>query len=570
MSFFLISKLKNNLTIENLKFVFQTNDNDILINTIKYIFKQNNKEAVLFLLDNNKIPASMTHDLFKFIFRNNYFDMFLAINYDIFDIHYHDDYALFKSIKENQIEIVKFLIEKGADINSRDISAFNWACINGYFEIAKLLIEKGVDIHRREDEVFRFSCECGQVNIAKLLIDNGANIHSQNDYALFYSCENDHIETVKFLIKNGANVHSLNDRELKALYENGSVKMIKILIKNGANCDIIDKYLLKTFIHKNIEIVKLLIEKYPNFSKHFPFLCLNGYYELVEFFIKKGGDFHIQDDNGLIYASCNGHLKIVKILIENGVDIHVQNDSALICACKNNQFEIVKFLIENGANIHAQNNEALIYSSQNNLLEIVEFLIRNGADIHARDDEAVIRAIKYINKEVVKFLIKNGANIHAQNDRAIESMYGNSPRHIELIEFLINLDIYYYLNNEYTKKLLEYYKLTKKYTTILKNEITNYIKTSNLEALEKYDSKIFLNDQYEFFSNALMNKNKDVVNLIFGKIEDKEKLIIFYKKIEYLFDEETKSIFYELFDNNVKLNHIKNKIMILLKEIELV
>jgi hypothetical protein len=100
MSSFLISKLENFLSIENLKFVFQTNDEDILINPIKFVFEQKNKDAVLFLLDNNKIPRSMTYDLFKFIVQNNFFDLFLTINYEIFDIHFHDDYALSKSIKK--------------------------------------------------------------------------------------------------------------------------------------------------------------------------------------------------------------------------------------------------------------------------------------------------------------------------------------------------------------------------------------------------------------------------------------------------------------------------------------
>jgi hypothetical protein len=118
--------------------------------------------------------------------------------------------------------------------------------------------------------------------------------------------------------------------------------------------------------------------------------------------------------------------------------------------------------------------------------------------------------------------------------------------------------------------MLESYKITEKFDNILKNEIANYIETSNIEALKKYGSHIFLNDQYSFFSKALMYKNNDIVKLIFEKIEDKEKLINFYKKIEYIFDDETKSIFYELFDKNKKLDNIKNKIIILLKEIELI
>ena len=73
MSSLLISKLKNNLSDENLKFVLQTNNKSILEDVNKYIFSYRNKDAVSFLIQNNKIPKKMFKELIDFIMKNNFF-----------------------------------------------------------------------------------------------------------------------------------------------------------------------------------------------------------------------------------------------------------------------------------------------------------------------------------------------------------------------------------------------------------------------------------------------------------------------------------------------------------------
>ena len=47
--------------------------------------------------------------------------------------------------KIGQLEVVKLLIENGADITVGDNCAIRWASRNGHIEIVKLLIENGAD-----------------------------------------------------------------------------------------------------------------------------------------------------------------------------------------------------------------------------------------------------------------------------------------------------------------------------------------------------------------------------------------------------------------------------------------
>ena len=45
------------------------------------------------------------------------------------------------------LEIVKFLLENGADLNGNEGAALSMASCNGHLDVVKFLIEMGVDIH---------------------------------------------------------------------------------------------------------------------------------------------------------------------------------------------------------------------------------------------------------------------------------------------------------------------------------------------------------------------------------------------------------------------------------------
>ena len=75
-------------------------------------------------------------------------------------------------------------------------------------EIMKYLIENGADVHARDDYAIRYSAKNGHIEVVKYLIDNGADIHACNDFALRYSAANGHLEVVKYLIENGADVQA--------------------------------------------------------------------------------------------------------------------------------------------------------------------------------------------------------------------------------------------------------------------------------------------------------------------------------------------------------------------------
>ncbi|AYV85138.1 MAG: repeat protein [Satyrvirus sp.] len=164
----------------------------------------------------------------------------LKERYLLADIGTYDKFEIYQlglawASVNNHLEIVKYVIEKGADIHAENDQALRKASRNGHLEIVKLLIEKGANIHAVNDGALHGASFNGHLEIVKLLTENGADIHAENDRALQWASENGHLEIVKLLIDKGANIHAENDGALRwaSLYGHSEIiKFLKTLEKN--------------------------------------------------------------------------------------------------------------------------------------------------------------------------------------------------------------------------------------------------------------------------------------------------------------------------------------------------
>ena len=98
------------------------------------------------------------------------------------------DEALFMAGNE---EIIKFLIENGADVNFQTEdgwTSYGWTALmsaveQGNIEISKLLIENGADVNLQNENgwsALKYAIKQRNIEISKLLIDNGADVNLQN------------------------------------------------------------------------------------------------------------------------------------------------------------------------------------------------------------------------------------------------------------------------------------------------------------------------------------------------------------------------------------------------------
>jgi ankyrin repeat protein len=83
------------------------------------------------------------------------------------------------------------------------------ACIRNNLEEAKRLLSEGVTIEQKAHSM-RITCFNGQLEMIKLLVEYGANIHANNDEALQMARYNSQTETINYL-KNRLILEKINE-----------------------------------------------------------------------------------------------------------------------------------------------------------------------------------------------------------------------------------------------------------------------------------------------------------------------------------------------------------------------
>ena len=136
--------------------------------------------------------------------------------------------------RNGHTEVVKLLIDNGADVTADNNYAIRNASREGHTEIVKLLIDAGADVTARDNYAIRYATYNGHLEIVKLLIDAGADVTAVDNQAIRYASYNGHIEVVKLLIDNGADVNAKNNEAIREASENGHIEVVDLLKKHGA------------------------------------------------------------------------------------------------------------------------------------------------------------------------------------------------------------------------------------------------------------------------------------------------------------------------------------------------
>jgi ankyrin repeat protein len=115
------------------------------------------------------------------------------------------------------LDIAKFLIEKGADVNARDKNGGTGlmsAAMAGNLEVVKFLFEKGLDVKARTKNgltVLTAAVGGGNLEVVKFLIEKGADVNVRTEdgqTALMIAARGGKLEVVKLLIEKGADVNA--------------------------------------------------------------------------------------------------------------------------------------------------------------------------------------------------------------------------------------------------------------------------------------------------------------------------------------------------------------------------
>ena len=346
--------------------------------------------------------------------------------------------VLHAAIKTGNWNIIKYLVEQGANVNIIDketketplMSAISWylmmkqkkpemARLDLLEDIVKIFAENGLDVTNELEE----NCG-GRYSLKRLmglklhysveiLLGKGANpnalqIIDPNKtwyedapplfHAIYHRMGPKIIQT---LIKMGAKINHINATRFNLLTKGSSplhlasqtrqLGILRLLLKNGAKINAKDA-LYATPLHKALENVNTW---YANSFKTKPIKNIGPMTKVAIELIKNGAELDCLDEKGktpLHLASENNCLEVAKLLLEKGAKIDVETkeiETPLSLAICKKLKEMVKLLIENGADVNRSHGEegTILHVAIKHLVsdEILDLLLEKGVDLKAKN-----------------------------------------------------------------------------------------------------------------------------------------------------------------------------------------
>ena len=223
------------------------------------------------------------------------------------DILFISSHAWILLIGENNYNIILFLLKNHANIHVNADNPLRWASSLGHTEIVKLLLEKGANPYN--DQALIDACRGGYTQIVQLLLKYGTN----PDNALSLASATGHTEIVNLLLLYGANPHADNDEPLRWASSLGHTEVVKLFLEKGAN-PYNDQVLIDACRWGYTQIVQLLLKYGANPDNALSLASAAGHAEIVNLLLLYGANPHADNDKPLKQAQINGHSDIVKLL----------------------------------------------------------------------------------------------------------------------------------------------------------------------------------------------------------------------------------------------------------------
>ena len=128
---------------------------------------------------------------------------------------------LLYSAEIGEFPLVKYAIEKEADIHFSDDESLFRACYYSHLDVVKYLTIPGSEFYQDILHSICRICEDKHFLIVKHLIERAANYNAEInlDTILGKACESGHFETIKYLIEKGADKHQPYVVQMAHMYE---------------------------------------------------------------------------------------------------------------------------------------------------------------------------------------------------------------------------------------------------------------------------------------------------------------------------------------------------------------
>nr|URM62463.1 ankyrin repeat domain containing protein [Mimivirus sp.] len=247
------SNQKVNINYDGLKIIGYNNTANVFICDFNYFIKKFNDLTI-----NEKICH-----LRRYMVNGNY-DMFSTILNHGVDITTNNE--CIKVLADtypsnNQIDCFQQLLNIGLDIHVDNDYPLVLATSRGNLPLIKFFVDNGADIATRDNICIKISIDLMDTNLFNYLLQSGSNIHCDRNYPLRRAIYLQKIYIVKKLLESGADISYLEMKDLVGIVQNRNYDLIKLLIDYGVDFSIINFYKEANLNNEDIKIYDILSEQ---------------------------------------------------------------------------------------------------------------------------------------------------------------------------------------------------------------------------------------------------------------------------------------------------------------------
>lgn len=356
--------------------------------------------------------------------------------------------ALCKAVWRNDTEMVKFLLDQGADVNAGSSQPLRAAVGRNNQEMIDFLIGQNA----YADQAIVDSAYQGDQQLTTLLLENGTfgflTMQEVLNQSLTAAAQGNKKEMVDFLIEKGAEIKQPLDplfedsylsgirmlaeeieNPVQAAANQGHLEMVKYLHKKGTALTGVFKGAL---VSNNLEIALYAIEHGLDVraeKERYSYLLLNAAMnenpEFLKLLIENGigvNEHHIRERSALYVAGRSLNVKTFTLLLENGAELFETEDFNRIIhdALMDGKVEIIKVLIQYKVKeiIKPYHISDGIYSAvTNGYLDQLKYMVVLGGDlsiIYPQGENTVLMAVQNARENVLNYLVEQGVDLNHQ------------------------------------------------------------------------------------------------------------------------------------------------------------
>ena len=217
---------------------------------------------------------------------------------------------LHASVDKGHLGVAELLVERGADMGSRDSQSqtpLHIASYRGYTEVVSLLIDRGADLNaegfNKETSLY-LALKEGRRDVAKLLLKRGADMNRSETHGLtplHYALLHGQNDIVQLLLDHGADTTRRDNRSLTPLHHASMERLndiVRLLLDHGADANLPGNRGLTALHHAS----------------------LRGFNDIVRLLLDHGADTNCRDNRGqtaLHHASLRGLNDVVQLLLDH-------------------------------------------------------------------------------------------------------------------------------------------------------------------------------------------------------------------------------------------------------------